>query len=116
MKSAPLCAFLWVAISANSTSSPYSFAILLQYADPQGPTPSTGDLMNPSIGYQRYARNRDPLPEGVPKEWWNEKFPSDLTKLIGMFWFAILGHHQLLAYIAYNAYNLCMQYTLRNVP
>ena len=29
---------------------------------------------------------------------------------------AVLGHHQLLAYIAYNAYNLCMQYTLRNVP
>ena len=36
--------------------------------------------MNPSIGYKRYARNRDPVPEGVPKEWWNEKFPSDLTK------------------------------------
>ena len=29
---------------------------------------------------------------------------------------AILGHHQLLAYIAYNAYNTCMQYTIRNVP
>jgi len=47
--------------------------------------------MNPSIGYKGYARNRDPVPEGVPKEWWNEKFPSDLTKLIGMFWLPSLA-------------------------